>query len=50
MIKVLVVDDQVLVRAGLAALLRAAPGTDVVGTAADGAETVAFTAARRPTS
>jgi DNA-binding NarL/FixJ family response regulator len=40
MIKVLVVDDQVLIRAGLAALLRAAPGMQVVGEAADGDEAV----------
>ncbi len=40
MIKVLVVDDQVLIRAGLAALLRAAQGMQVVGEAADGDEAV----------
>ncbi|MEV4465937.1 response regulator transcription factor [Micromonospora echinofusca] len=45
---VLVVDDQVLIRAGLAALLRAAPGMRVVGEAADGAEAVAVAAATRP--
>ncbi|NUP50356.1 MAG: response regulator transcription factor, partial [Catenulispora sp.] len=32
----LVVDDQVLIRAGLAALMRAAPGVEVVGEAGDG--------------
>jgi DNA-binding NarL/FixJ family response regulator len=42
MIKVLVVDDQVLIRAGLAALLRAAPGVQVVGEAASGEEAVAL--------
>jgi DNA-binding NarL/FixJ family response regulator len=35
-IRVLVVDDQVLIRAGLVALLKAAPGIEVVGEAADG--------------
>jgi DNA-binding NarL/FixJ family response regulator len=48
MTKVLVVDDQVLIRAGLAALLRAAPGIDVVGEAADGAEAVALAAETQP--
>ncbi|MFI5533087.1 response regulator [Kitasatospora sp. NPDC051853] len=37
---VLVVDDQLLVRAGLVALLRNAPGVQVVGEAADGEEAV----------
>jgi DNA-binding NarL/FixJ family response regulator len=45
---VLVVDDQVLVRAGLAALVDAAPGLHVVGQAADGAEAVAQAAATGP--
>jgi DNA-binding NarL/FixJ family response regulator len=48
MTKVLVVDDQVLIRAGLAALLRAAPGIDVVGEAADGAEAVELAARTQP--
>ncbi|MFI1584363.1 response regulator [Embleya sp. NPDC020630] len=48
MTKVLVVDDQVLIRAGLAALLRAAPGIDVVGEASDGAEAVDMAAKLRP--
>jgi len=48
MTKVLVVDDQVLIRAGLAALLRAAPGIDVVGEAADGAEAVELAAQTQP--
>ncbi|CAM5705026.1 response regulator [Streptomyces fumanus] len=47
-VRVLVVDDQFLVRTGLVALLRAAPGTEVVGEAADGAEAVALAAATRP--
>ncbi|WP_412539525.1 response regulator transcription factor [Longispora sp. K20-0274] len=40
MTRVLIVDDEVLIRAGLAALLRAAPGLEVVGEAADGEEAV----------
>ena len=40
MTTVLVVDDQVLIRAGLAALIQAAPGLEVVGQAADGSEAV----------
>ncbi|MFF4356497.1 response regulator [Streptomyces sp. NPDC001604] len=47
-IRVLVVDDQFLVRSGLVALLRAAPGMEVVGEAADGAEAVALAAKSRP--
>ena len=45
MIKVVVADDQVLVRAGLAALLRAAPGLEVVGEAEDGEQVLAMAAA-----
>src|SRR5687768_11718224 len=48
MIRVLVVDDQVLIRAGLAALFRAAPGLDVVGEAASGEEAVTLAGATRP--
>jgi DNA-binding NarL/FixJ family response regulator len=44
MVRVLVVDDQVLIRAGLAALIRAAPGFDVVGEADTGEQAVAITA------
>ena len=47
-VRVLVVDDQVLIRTGLVALLRAAPGTEVVGEAADGEEAVAQAAATKP--
>jgi RNA polymerase sigma factor (sigma-70 family) len=48
MIRVLVVDDQALIRGGLVALLSAAPGLEVVGEAADGAEAVALAAETRP--
>ncbi|WP_406316745.1 response regulator transcription factor [Streptosporangium sp. NBC_01639] len=48
MIKVLVVDDQILIRAGLAALIRAVPDLDVVGEAATGEEAVGLAAATRP--
>ena len=40
MIRAVIVDDQVLVRAGLRALLDAEEGIDVVGEAGDGAEAV----------
>ncbi|GLH96532.1 response regulator [Phytohabitans aurantiacus] len=46
--RVLIVDDQVLIRVGLVALLRAAPNIEVVGEAGDGAEAVALAAATRP--
>ncbi|MFB6839088.1 response regulator [Streptomyces sp. NPDC056361] len=45
---VLVVDDQILVRAGLAALLRMAPGVEVVGEAGDGDDAVRQVAATSP--
>lgn len=48
MLSVLVVDDQVLIRAGLAALIRAAPDLDVVGEAASGEEAVELAAVTRP--
>ncbi|MFF9864814.1 response regulator [Streptomyces sp. NPDC013953] len=48
MTRVLVVDDQFLIRAGLVGLLRAAPGIEVVGEAADGEEAVALVARARP--
>ncbi|GAA3805524.1 response regulator transcription factor [Sphaerisporangium flaviroseum] len=48
MIKVLVVDDQILVRAGLAALIRAMPELHVVGEAATGEEAVRLAEATRP--
>ncbi|WP_405877043.1 response regulator transcription factor [Streptomyces sp. NBC_01136] len=48
MIRVLVVDDQFLIRAGLVALLRAAPGIEVVGEATDGESAVEAAASVRP--
>lgn len=48
MIKILVVDDQILVRAGLVALLRAVPDLDVIGEAATGEEAIDQAAATRP--
>jgi DNA-binding NarL/FixJ family response regulator len=47
-IRVMIADDQPLVRAGLAGLLRAAPGIDVVAEAANGVEAVATATATRP--
>jgi DNA-binding NarL/FixJ family response regulator len=48
MIRILVVDDQALVRGGLVALFTAAPGLEVVGEAADGADAVELAAETRP--
>ncbi|MFJ6793793.1 response regulator [Streptomyces sp. NPDC091268] len=48
MTRLLIVDDQVLIRAGLAALATAAPGFDVAGQAATGEEAVDLAAALRP--
>jgi len=48
MITVMVVDDQVLIRAGLAALLRATSVFEVVAEASDGEEAVALAASTRP--
>lgn len=48
MIRVLLVDDQELVRAGLRGILKSAYGFDVVGECADGSEVVAAIAAHRP--
>jgi DNA-binding NarL/FixJ family response regulator len=47
-IRVLVADDQAMVRAGFAALLGAQPDIEVVGQAEDGAQAVAIAAATRP--
>ncbi|MDI6101850.1 response regulator transcription factor [Actinoplanes sp. NEAU-A12] len=48
MTRVLVVDDQDLIRAGLVALIRAAPDLDVAGEAADGNSAVSLAARLRP--
>ncbi|WP_067498732.1 response regulator transcription factor [Actinoplanes sp. TFC3] len=48
MIKVLLADDQALVRAGFRALISAEPDLEVVGEAADGLEAVRLAAATRP--
>ncbi|MFF6993663.1 response regulator [Streptomyces sp. NPDC008313] len=48
MTRVLVVDDQFLIRAGLVGLLNAAPGVEVVGEAEDGEEAVRLAAETRP--
>jgi DNA-binding NarL/FixJ family response regulator len=47
-IRVLLADDQRVVREGLAMLLGLLPGIEVVGTAADGDEAVRLVAARAP--
>ncbi|MBS0340906.1 MAG: response regulator transcription factor, partial [Proteobacteria bacterium] len=47
-IRVLVVDDQVLIRRGMALLLDAAPDIEVVGQAADGVEAVALARQLQP--
>lgn len=47
-IRILIADDQALIRGGLVALFTAAPGVEVVGEAADGAQAVALAAQTRP--
>ncbi|MBU2669770.1 response regulator transcription factor [Actinoplanes bogorensis] len=47
-IRVLVADDQPLIRAGLVALLRAAQGFEVAGEVADGEQAIALAAESRP--
>ncbi|MFJ3904413.1 response regulator [Streptomyces sp. NPDC090025] len=48
MIRVLIVDDQIMVREGFSVLLGAMPDIEVVGEAVDGREAVAQVAALRP--
>ncbi|HEV7622894.1 MAG TPA: response regulator transcription factor [Amnibacterium sp.] len=48
MIRVVVADDQALIRAGFSALLASEPGIEVVGQAATGAEAVALARRERP--
>jgi len=48
MVRVVVADDQTVVRAGLRAMLDAAPDIEVVGEAGDGAAAVALAAELRP--
>ncbi|HEX7304310.1 response regulator transcription factor [Lentzea sp.] len=48
MIRVLIVDDQQLVRAGLRMLCESAPDVEIAGEAADGAEAVRVAARSRP--
>ena len=48
MIRVLLADDEVLVRAGVQAILRADAGIDVVGEAGDGREAIELALAHRP--
>jgi YesN/AraC family two-component response regulator len=48
MIRVLLADDQALVRAGFVALLDAEDGIEVVGQAADGTEAVRLASQLRP--
>jgi DNA-binding NarL/FixJ family response regulator len=47
-VKVLVVDDQRVVREGLATIVASLPGMEVVGMAANGEEAVSLTAEQRP--
>jgi DNA-binding NarL/FixJ family response regulator len=47
-IRVLIVDDQALIRAGLVALFTAAPGVEVAGEAADGARAVELAGSTSP--
>lgn len=46
--RVLVADDQTLIREALALLLGSLPGIEIIGTAGDGVEAVAMAAALRP--
>ena len=49
-IRVVIVDDQGMVRAGFRSLLAAEPDLEVVGEAADGEEAVEVVTRLRPTS
>jgi DNA-binding NarL/FixJ family response regulator len=49
-VRVLVADDQQLIREGIASLLGIQPGIDVVGTARDGREAVEQALALQPTA
>ena len=46
--RVIICDDQTIVRDGLAMLLKLEPDIDIVGTAEDGAEAVEMVAAKKP--
>ncbi|MGO1611172.1 MAG: response regulator transcription factor, partial [Brevibacterium aurantiacum] len=48
MIRIVIADDQAMVRAGFAALLDAHPDIEVVGQAQDGAECVSLVAELKP--
>ncbi|PSK95385.1 LuxR family two component transcriptional regulator [Murinocardiopsis flavida] len=48
MIRVVLADDERMLRAGMRAILSADPGIEVVGEAADGAEALALVRAHRP--
>ncbi|MFT3876457.1 MAG: response regulator transcription factor [Propioniciclava sp.] len=48
MVRVLIVDDEAIIRAGLEMLLEATPGIQVVGKAADGREALKLVEAERP--
>ena len=48
MARVLIADDHALIRGGLAAIIRATPGHEVVGEACDGDEAIAVSSAARP--
>ena len=50
MIRILLVDDNAIVRRGIASLLAEADGLEVVGEAGDGREAIAKAEELRPTS
>ena len=47
-IRIVVADDHPIVRAGIVGLLETAPGIEVIGEAADGAEAIELAASERP--